>query len=397
MLPAQIDALTRLPPYVFAELDRLKALARARGATLVDLGIGSPDIPTAPGIVEALATAARDSSTHGYPPFRGSPVFFDAIGRYMQSRFGVAIDPARETIALSGAKEGIAQIIAALCGPGDVALVPEIYYPVYARAAWLTGAEVRWVSMPAERGFVLDLESIAEDDLRAAKLLIVNYPNNPTGARVEREFYEQAVRFARRHGLLLVSDLAYSELTFGGTPAPSALESDPGHEVTLEFHSCSKTFSMAGFRIGFAVGNRDAIDALAAYRTNVGYGTPTAVQHAAAYALDHRDEIVPGKVAEYRARRDAVADAFAAEGWSITVPTASMYLWLPVPEGVDDWQWVRTLIDEDGVVVTPGVAFGDGGRGWFRISLVRDRETLAAAARKIAARRALLAPARASA
>lgn len=384
----QTNALRQLPPYVFAELDRLKAAARARGATLVDLGIGSPDIPTAPGIIEALDLAARDPATHGYPPFRGAPEFFRAIGRFMQSRFGVAIDPEREAIALSGAKEGIAQIIAALCGPGDVALIPEIYYPVYARAAWLSGAEVRWVPMNADRGFVLDLDAIPADDARRAKLLIVNYPNNPTGARVEREFYDRAVAFARANDLLLVSDLAYSELTFGGTPAPSALESDTAHDVTLEFHSCSKTFSMAGFRIGFAVGNHDAIDALAAYRTNVGYGTPTAVQRAAAYALDHREEIVPGKVAEYRARRDAAIAAFGCAGWEVRAPTASMYLWLPVPEGIDDWQWVRSLIDEDGVVVTPGVAFGEGGRGWFRISLVRDTATLAQAARTIAARRA---------
>jgi aspartate/methionine/tyrosine aminotransferase len=185
-----------------------------------------------------------------------------------------------------------------------------------------------------------------------------------------------------------VSDLAYGELTFGDTPAPSALQSDSAHDVTIEFHSCSKTFSMAGFRIGFAVGNAQAIEALAAYRTNVGYGTPTAVQHAAAYALDHRMEIVPGKVKEYRERRDAAVAAFAAAGWQIPVPTASMYLWIPVPDGVDDWRWVRTLIDQDGVVVTPGVAFGEAGRGWFRISLVRDSATLASTARTIAARRA---------
>jgi len=179
----------------------------------------------------------------------------------------------------------------------------------------------------------------------------VNYPNNPTGARVERAFYEEAVAFAQRHHVLLVSDLAYSELTYDGTPAPSALECDPDHEVTVEFHSCSKTFGMAGLRVGFAVGNRAAIDALAAYRTNIGYGTPTGVQHAAAYALNNRDTLVPATVQEYRRRRDAMATAFAAAGWHITIPTAAMYLWLPVPEGVDDWTWVKTLIDEDGVVV----------------------------------------------
>ena len=191
-----------------------------------------------------------------------------------------------------------------------------------------------------------------------------------------------------------MSDLAYSELTFGGTPAPSALECDPDREVTLEFHSCSKTFSMAGLRIGFCVGSEAAIDALAAYRTNGGYGSPTSVQLAAAYALDHRDELVPPTVAAYRSRRDAMVRAFGDGGLDVTAPDASMYLWLPVPEGVDDWAWVKALIDEDGVVVSPGVAFGDGGRGFFRISLVRDEATLAAAAGKIAARRGAMLAAR---
>ena len=390
MTLVQTATLRSLPPYVFAELDRLKAAARARGATLVDLGIGSPDLPIAPAVIQALAAAAAEPGIQGYPPFLGAPRFFDAIGRYMQHRFGVTLDAPTEALALSGAKEGIAGIIGALCGPGDVVLVPEIYYPVYARAAWLVGAEVRWIPMRASTGFVLDLDAIPAADARRARLMIVNYPNNPTGARVDRAFYDRAVAFAKRHDLLLVSDVAYSELTFGGAPAPSALQSDPGHEVTLEFHSCSKTFSMAGLRIGFVVGNATAIDALAAYRSNIGYGTATAVQHAAAYALDHYAELVPPKVAAYRSRRDAMATAFRAAGWDVAVPDATMYLWLPVPEGVDDWDWVKALIDRDGVVVTPGVAFGDGGRGFFRISLVRDEATLAAAAAKIAARRRVL-------
>jgi LL-diaminopimelate aminotransferase len=382
--------LRSLPPYVFSELDRLKAAARGRGATLVDLGIGSPDQPMAPGVVQALADAAREAGMQGYPPFLGAPRFFDAIGHFMQSRFGVTVDAPRESIALSGAKEGIAGIISALCGPGDVALIPEIFYPVYARAVWLAGAEVRWIPMRASNGFVVDLDAISKEDARRARLFVANYPNNPTGARVEREFFDRAVAFARRNDLLFISDLAYSEITFDGTPAPSALESEGAKEVTLEFHSCSKTFSMAGLRIGFAVGNVAAVEALAAYRSNVGYGTPTVVQHAAAYALDHRHELVPPKVAEYRARRDAMIGAFTAAGWDVEMPLASMYLWLPVPEGVDDWTWVTTLIDLDGIVVTPGVAFGDGGGGYFRISLVRDAPTLAAAATKIAARRAAM-------
>ncbi|HEY2026727.1 MAG TPA: aminotransferase class I/II-fold pyridoxal phosphate-dependent enzyme, partial [Gemmatimonadaceae bacterium] len=252
MALVETTTLRSLPPYVFAELDRLKAAARERGIAFVDLGIGSPDLPMAAGIVDALAAAAREPGMQAYPPFRGAPVLFDAIGGFMQSRFGVTVDAPREALALSGAKEGIAGIIAALCGPGDVALVPEIFYPVYARAVWLSGAEVRWVPMRERDGFVLDLDAISRDDLARARLLIANYPNNPTGVRVERDFFDRAVELARRNGLLLISDLAYSEITFGGSPAPSALQSDSDREVTLEFHSCSKMFSMAGLRIGFA-------------------------------------------------------------------------------------------------------------------------------------------------
>jgi LL-diaminopimelate aminotransferase len=372
---------------VFAELDRLKAEARARGATLVDLGIGSPNLPVAPGIIRAMAEAGAEPTSGAYPPFRATQGYLDAIVDYMHGRFGATIEPETEALALSGAKEGIAQLVFSLCAPGDVVLVPEIYYPVFARAPLLCGAEVRWVPMRAADDFVLDLDAIPAADRKRAKILIANYPNNPTGARVELDFFDRAVEFARRNDVLLVSDMAYCELTFEGRPAPSALEADPDREVTLEFHSCSKTFSMAGMRIGFVVGNATALEALAAYRTNVGYGTPTVMQAAAAYALNHHAELVPATVAEYKARRDAMMRAFHGAGWPAEPPPASMYLWLPVPEGVDDWEWVRTLIDEDGVVVTPGVAFGEGGRGWFRVSLVRDRDTLARAASAIAARR----------
>jgi len=379
-------ALRHLPPYVFAELDRLKNDARAQGVRLIDLGIGSPDLPISPAIINALTKAARARQSHGYPHFRGAARYLDSIGRFMRSRFGVKIDPLHQALALSGAKEGLAQIVMALCGPGDLALIPEIYYPVYARSVWLVGAEVSWVPMRANNGFVLDLDAIPEQDAQAARVLIINYPNNPTGARVEREFYDRAVAFARRHNVLLISDLAYSELCYGGEPAPSALEADPECETTIEFHSCSKTFNMAGLRIGFAVGNTDAIDALATYRTNVGYGTATALQHAASYALDHRTELVPPTVREYQHRRDTMIASFARAGWRISAPTASMYLWLPVPAGLDDWTWVKTLIRDEGLVVTPGGAFGDGGRGFFRISLVREAETLSRAAEAIARR-----------
>jgi aspartate/methionine/tyrosine aminotransferase len=383
----QATTLRRLPPYVFAELDRLKAAARANGRQLVDLGIGSPDQPLAPGVIDALDEAARLPGIQGYPPFLGAPRLLAAIERFMHERFGVAIHPAREAHVLTGAKEGISSIVAALCNPGDLVLVPAIYYPVYARASWLVGAEVKFIPMRAEDGFVVDLGAIDEADARRAKLMMVNYPNNPTGVSVDRAFYDNAVAFARRHDLLLVSDVAYSELTYGGASAPSALSSDPEHEVTLEFHSCSKTFSMAGLRIGFCVGNAESVAALAAYRSNLGYGTATPIQHAAAYALEHHEELVPPTVATYKARRDAMAATFERAGWDVPVPDATMYFWLPVPDGMDDWAWVNALIDDDGIVVTPGVAFGDAGRGFFRVSMVRDEQTLTAAAEKIAARR----------
>lgn len=388
MLPAPIPTLTGLPPYVFAELDRLKAGARARlaaeGRTLVDLGIGSPDRPTPAPVVEAARHALTDAARHGYPPFRGTPEFLGAASAYCADRFGVALDPAREVVAVSGSKEGVAQLIRAYCGPGDVAIVPEVYYPVYARAALLHGAEVAYAPMRAP-SFLAEFEAVPADVLRRAKLLVLNYPNNPTGAVCDVDYLARAVAFARRHGLLLVSDLAYSELGFDGYRAPSVLEVPGAREVAVELHSCSKAFNMAGLRIGFVAGAAEVCDALLAYRSNIGYGTPWVSQAAGAYALGHHQALSAPVAAEYEARRDAVYGALAAAGWHATPPRAAMYAWLPVPEGYDDWGWVRAGLDEAGVVVTPGVAFGPGGAGYFRISFVQPAPALAAAVERLAA------------
>ena len=389
MSPAPLATLTALPTYVFAELDRLKGAARARRegaglAPLLDLGIGSPDQPTAPEIVAAVQAAAADARRHGYPPFRGTPEFLEAAATFVADRFGVTLDPGREVVAVSGSKEGIAQLLAAYCGPGDVVLVPAVYYPVYARAPIAHGAEAYFVPTPAP-AFLPDLEAIPADVLARARVLVVNYPNNPTGAICDLTFLARCVDFARRHELLLVSDLAYSELTYDGHVAPSVLELPGAREVAVELHSCSKTFSMAGLRIGFATGNAAALDALLAYRTNVGYGTPWIAQAGGAHALARHRTLVPPTVAEYRRRRDAVYAALAAAGWEATPPRAAMYAWLPVPDGHDDWQWVRTAMDEAGVVVTPGIAFGRGGAGYFRLSFVRPAAELAAAVERLAA------------
>lgn len=376
-------SLTQLPAYVFAALDELKADARVRGQQFVDLGIGSPDRPMPERVVAAVQRAAADATRHGYPPFRGAPDFLRAAAGFLADRFGVEVDPARQIVALSGSKEGVAQTLQAYCGPGDVALVPDVYYPVYGRAPLLNGARVHFLRTEAP-DFLPDLDDVPSDVLARAKVLVVNYPNNPTGAIASEAFLARCVAFARMRGLLLLSDLAYSELTYDGYVAPSIFQIDGAHDVAIEMHSCSKTFNMAGLRIGFATGRADAVDALMAYRSNVGYGTPWIAQAGGAEALTHHRTLTPPIVAEYRARRDAIYDALAAAGWAADAPKAAMYAWLRVPEGFDDWGWVRAVLDEGGVVVTPGLAFGPGGAGFFRISFVQPAPVLADALSRIA-------------
>lgn len=376
--------LRSLPPYVFAALDELKAEARAHRRAFVDLGIGSPDRPTPLPIVEAMQRAVADPTTHPYPQFRGDSRFQAAAAGFMRYRFGVLVEP-EEVVAVAGAKEGIAQLAMAYCGPGDLALVPEIHYPVYSRAVLLNGASVHLVPMRAESGYLADFESVPADIARAAKLLILNYPNNPTGAVVSLEYFERAVRFCRQHGILLVSDLAYSELTFDGYVAPSVLQVSGASDVSVEFHSCSKSFCMAGFRIGFAVGNPRALDALDAYRTNIGYGAPTAVQRAAAHAFVHHRALTAPIVAEYQARRDAVTATLRRASWTVTPPLGAMYYWLRIPGGYNEWAWVQACLDQARVVITPGHAFGAGAAGYFRISLVREIDALCDAIQRVTA------------
>jgi LL-diaminopimelate aminotransferase len=379
------ETLASLPPYVFAELDRIKADARQRGLQFTDLGIGSPDRPTPAPVIDALVRATRDPATHGYPPFRGVPSYLESASRFMSRRFGVDVDAATEVLALAGAKEGIAQIITATTGTGDVVLVPEIFYPVYARAAQLAGASVHLVPMRASTGFLADFDAVPRDVLARSRILIVNYPNNPTGAVAERDYFERAVAFARQHGLILISDLAYSQLTFDGFVAPSALEIPGAKDVTIEFHSCSKSFNMAGVRVGFAVGGESIIDALAAYRTNVGYGAPTAVQYGAAHAFDHYAELSAPVADGYRARRDVVVAAMRRLGQTVEPARGAMYLWHPVPNGVDDWTFVRAMLDDAQVIVTPGSAFGPGGAGYYRVSFVAEPPVLEAAVERMGA------------
>ena len=371
--------LTDLPEYVFAWLDELKAAAKKRGADLIDVGMGNPDQPTPQPIIDAISASYNDPKTHGYPPFRGSPRFRTAVSSYMKSRFGVDVDADREVLCLSGAKEGIAQATMAFADESTVSLVPDIYYPVHGRASGLVGSRAHFLPLSAERNFLPDLSAIPAGILSRATVLILNYPHNPTGAVAPLELFEEAVALCRKHGILLVSDLAYSELTYDGFVAPSALEVPGAKDVTLEFHSFSKTFNMAGSRIGFAVGAPHLIDTLNAVRTNMGYGTPVPIQAGAAYALDHYRELEAPTVARYRARRDFAIDGFRSLGWTTDAPHGSMFMWLPIPAGFGAQEWTQYLIDKADVVVTPGNAFGPGGERYFRVSLIADAPVFTAA------------------
>lgn len=373
------NALRSIPPYVFWELDARRAALRARGKTLVDFGIGSPDQPVPQLVVEALRVAAGERGLSGYPHFSGHPEFRNAVSGFMKDRFGVAINPDTEVMPVAGTKEGLAEIVLAMCNPGDVVLVPEIHYPVYARATQLAGAVPVFVPFAKDGSGRLMLEAISADDLARARILIVNYPSNPTTDIASREDLAAVVAFAEQHELLVVSDLAYSELSFDGYVVPSILEIDGAKDIAVEMHSCSKTFNMAGLRIGFVTGTADAIAALDQYRANVGYGVSTLPQRGAVVAFNQYRALTPPIVAEYKRRRDALVGAMQQHGWAVNVPKATMYLWLDVPTGFDDWGWVDALMEGPGVVVTPGIAFGAAGTGKFRMSLVQPVETLVGA------------------
>jgi LL-diaminopimelate aminotransferase len=373
--------LEAIPPYVFYELDARRAKARANGTSLIDVGIGSPDGPIPPMVIEAMQRVATDRSLSGYPYFRGHPLFAEAAVGYMAQRFGVTLDPQQEFLALAGSKEGIAELILSQVNPGDAVLVPEVYYPVYARATLLAGAEP--VYMPFLPDGRLDLDAIPAEPLSRAKVMIVNYPGNPTTTSITLDDMARLVAFAERHGVVLLSDLAYAELSFDGYAVPSVLQVPGASRVAVESHTCSKSFNMAGVRSAFFVGNRDVIAQLDRYRANIGYGVSTFAQIAGATAFANAATLVPPIVAEYRVRRDAICAAMQAGGWAVTPPRATMYLWLDVPAGYGDWEWVDALIAGPGVVVTPGIAFGEAGRGKFRVSLVQPAEGLVAAAEGI--------------
>jgi LL-diaminopimelate aminotransferase len=381
--PELAQRLRRLPPYLFAEIDRKKREARARGADLIDMGIGDPDLPTPPHVVEALRQAAGNPEHHRYPSYEGMLEFRTAVAEWYRRRFGVALDPETQVLTLIGSKEGTAHMPLAFVEPGDLVLVPDPGYPVYAAGTWFAGGEPHFMPLRRDHGFLPDLEAIPAEVARRAKLMYLNYPNNPTAAVAGREFFERVVAFARRHGIVVCHDAMYSELRFDDYRPPSFLEAPGALEVGVEFHSLSKTYSMTGWRIGFCVGNAAAVGGLGKVKTNVDSGVFQAVQEAGIAALTGPQDLPERYRRTYQERRDVVVAGLRALGWEVDVPRAAFFVWAPVPGGLDSRAFAGRLLDEAGCVVTPGVGFGPSGEGFYRIALTIDAKRLAEAMERL--------------
>jgi len=368
--------LDRLAPYLFAELERKISEKRAAGVDVISLGIGDPDTPT-PGLaIEALARAATDPGTHQYPSNRGRPELREAVARFYDRRFGVALDPDTEIVPALGAKEAIFNLNLAFLDPGTVALAADPGYPVYTGGPLLAGGEVELMPLLPERGFTPDLLAIPADMLERARLMYLNYPNNPTGAVVPDGFFEEVVAFAQEHGFLVVHDASYTETTFDGYVAPSFLETPGARDVGIEVFSLSKGYNMTGWRTAAVVGNAEAVGAYWKLKTNIDSGMFEAVQLAAAAALDQGDEVPRRMSRIYERRRDLVVGALRDIGVEVAAPKATIYVWAPVPAGQTSASYCELVLEESGVAVSPGGAYGPNGEGFFRISLTVDDERL---------------------
>ncbi|MGA9383298.1 MAG: aspartate aminotransferase [Phormidium sp.] len=373
------ERLQALPPYVFARLDELKARAREQGLDLIDLGMGNPDGATPGPVVEAAIRALQDPANHGYPPFEGTASFRGTITDWYQRRYGVELDPSSEALPLLGSKEGLTHLAIAYINPGDLVLVPSPAYPAHFRGPVIAGGEVYSLMLKPENDWLIDLGAIPDQVAQRAKMLYFNYPSNPTAATAPREFFAEIVAFARKHEIMLVHDLCYAELAFDGYQPTSLLEIPGAKEIGVEFHTMSKTYNMAGWRVGFVVGNRHIIQGLRTLKTNLDYGIFAALQSAAETALQLPDVYLQEVQERYRRRRDFLIDGLASLGWSVPKTQATMYLWVPCPPGVGSTDFALSVLQQTGVVVTPGNAFGVAGEGYVRISLIADCDRLATA------------------
>ena len=380
--------IRRLPPYVFAEVNAMKAAARARGEDIIDLGMGNPDGAPPAHVIEKLAEVARNPRAHRYSASKGIVGLRRAQAGYYERRFGVSVDPDNEVIVTLGSKEGLANLAQAITAPGDVVLAPNPSYPIHTFGFIIAGAAIR--SIPAAPGpdFFERLERAVRYTVPRPKVLVIGYPSNPTAYTADLAFYEKIIAFARKNELWVISDLAYAEIYFGEAPTPSILQVPGAKEVAVEFTSMSKTYSMAGWRIGFAVGNPALIGALGRVKSYLDYGAFTPVQAAAVAALNGPQDIVAANRALYKARRDCLVESFGRAGWEIPPPAASMFAWAPIPEeyrAMGAMAFAKRLLSEAGVAVAPGVGFGEEGEGYVRIALVENEHRIRQAARGVKA------------
>lgn len=384
MIPARAKNLESLPAYPLAGFKEARLALEARGVDVIDLGAGDADLAPPPAVVAAIQRAVEDPAMSRYPFQVGLPAFRAEVSTWMERRFGVAADPNRELLPLIGSKDGLAHLPFGFLDRGDVAIIPDPGYQAYLGGTVLAGGEPYLVPLRPEHDFMIPLEAIPAGVVKRAKLLFLNYPNNPTAASASEAYYRQAIDFCREHGIVLVHDHAYSEIAFDGYRPPSILEFAGARDVAIEFHSLSKTYNMTGWRLAWAVGNQELVAALSRVKSFVDTGAFLGVQAAGVAALRSWASWVPGNVAVFQARRDRAVEAFGAAGFQVTVPRATMYLWIPVPTSEPSREFARRCLDQEGVMVLPGSSLGDGGEGFFRIALTVPEHRLEEAANRLA-------------
>jgi len=378
--------MKRLPPYVIAEVNAMRAAARASGRDIIDLGMGNPDLPPPQHVIDKLCEVARDPGAHGYSQSKGIPGLRKAQANYYERRWGVEVDPESEVVVTLGSKEGLASLATAICAPGDTILAPNPSYPIHTFGFIIAGASIRAVPTTPDERYWDSLDRAMRFTSPRPTVLVVNYPSNPTAEVVDLAFYQRLVDWAKENQVWVLSDLAYSELYYNGKPTPSILQAKGARDVAIEFTSLSKTFSMAGWRIGFAVGNKTLIAALTRVKSYIDYGAFTPMQAAACAALNGPQDIVEKNRELYHKRRDVLVDAFGRAGWTIPAPEASMFAWAPLPkdfQGVGSMQFATLMVEKSGVVVSPGVAFGEHGEGYVRIAMVENEQRIRQAARGV--------------
>ena len=361
--------MDRVPPYLFVEISRKIAEKKAQGIDVISFGIGDPDIPTPASVVNKLRDTALDTPNHRYPETDGLPEFRQAVADWYRRRFGITVRPNEETLPLIGAKEGIGHAALCFIEPGDIALVPDPGYPVYSVGTWFAGGECHWMPLLEENGWLPDLDAIPEDAARKAKVIWLNYPNNPTGAIADGDYFAKVVEFAKAYDIAVLHDASYSEVAFDGYRPVSFLETAGAMDVGVEFHSLSKSYNMTGWRLGMAVGNADIISALMVVKSNLDSGVPNAIQYMGIEAMALSQDDIDARNGVYERRRDRVVRTLQAVGLDAIPPKASLYVWTRIPEGFSSAEFTAKLLDEANIVVTPGNGYGQYGEGYIRLSL----------------------------